>query len=427
MDTLNNEVLKGDPFYHNILNYLTPIDIFHTAITCKYYKQNINLNHIKKSTIQHINKRLEELFGDNYIVFKQLLSDMNGIIYADIIHDTMLNENLLGFASPVYDNNKEIIDYDPNIYYMNIYISPLDNKYTDDLRKLQSPLDKFLKNYTSTQYRSGFNYNNIYSGIHFYINIYYDDYFIDYMNNFDFCKNVYYFNGLADHIVIKNPISILTKQVNFDIYYHNSQSKIIRRYEDYVSRGFNFVNKDQLKYTDFIDQKHIFELQSIEEKDFITLYLSKLFGLETIKYFKLIKGNKKKILQKILNNDINENLEYHIFAYGKSDKVMIVGKEYYNPVCYDDYCVINFCHDKKIKHIHFDTYNKYVIVFNDFQIKESSENDDIYDENEKAMFSMYIRDIVQYIKYDKKNILINIISVLFWVYVMIYLLLIFMK
>jgi hypothetical protein len=53
---LKEQVLFGDPFYHEIVNYLCPTDIFHmTQVHPYYYK--IPYNIFKKSVILEIIKK----------------------------------------------------------------------------------------------------------------------------------------------------------------------------------------------------------------------------------------------------------------------------------------------------------------------------------------------------------------------------------
>ncbi len=89
---MNNSVLYGDVFWHNIINYLSPIDLYNLVQTCKYYEQNINMQHVKNNTIKQLNNKLSNIFGPKLPEFKNILQDVNGIISGSCILQSILGE-----------------------------------------------------------------------------------------------------------------------------------------------------------------------------------------------------------------------------------------------------------------------------------------------------------------------------------------------
>ena len=91
---LKEQVLLGDPFYHEIVNYLCTTDIFHmTQVHPYYYK--IPYNIFKKSVILEINKKLKNIFGKCYPYFLMKFKKNYGYISGSFITQCILGKPLI--------------------------------------------------------------------------------------------------------------------------------------------------------------------------------------------------------------------------------------------------------------------------------------------------------------------------------------------
>jgi len=86
-----NQVLFGDVF-DNIKQLLVPIDLYRLSRSCKKYKQIITEKDIKNSAIYEMKKRLNNIFGDNYVNFMLLLRELDATIIGSFITQCMLGE-----------------------------------------------------------------------------------------------------------------------------------------------------------------------------------------------------------------------------------------------------------------------------------------------------------------------------------------------
>ena len=114
----------------------------------------------------------------------------------------------------------------------------------------------------------------------------------------------------------------------------------------YIKDGFKFINKDSLKYTDFINKKKLFEFKYDDTDiniDTKYAYVFKKYKLTTnIDKIKLCNIIPKKFLQ-----DDNET-------------IFISNEVYAKLVCDRENCIIKFCGSKD-KHLHSFT-GSYIIL-----------------------------------------------------------------
>jgi hypothetical protein len=89
-------VLFGDPFYHNIIFYLSWKDLYNLKGVCKEY-QNTIPKCIKLITSRNIKKKLHKMLGNNYKILK------NASITTDIPmrHD----KHVIVIVRDAYDND----------------------------------------------------------------------------------------------------------------------------------------------------------------------------------------------------------------------------------------------------------------------------------------------------------------------------------
>lgn len=64
-----DNILFGDPFYHNIIYYLSWKDLYTLKCVCKHFRNNISKKQIKKTTIKNIREKLHMVLGSGYEKF----------------------------------------------------------------------------------------------------------------------------------------------------------------------------------------------------------------------------------------------------------------------------------------------------------------------------------------------------------------------
>ena len=69
---LVDQVLFGNPFFYNIINYLSPGELLKLQKVHPIY-YNISYNDFKKSIISEINNRLFNIFGKDLLKFKNIM------------------------------------------------------------------------------------------------------------------------------------------------------------------------------------------------------------------------------------------------------------------------------------------------------------------------------------------------------------------
>ncbi len=268
---MNNSVLYGDVFWHNIINYLSPIDLYNLVQTCKYYEQNINMQHVKNNTIKQLNNKLSNIFGPKLPEFKNILQDVNGIISGSCILQSILGEKW----------EKSDIDIFIPVRGNVITNTPSDNP--------KSEMDDFMfANGKMTDYDAA---NRYYSNICGRIIVWCRTYKINnqlvqvilinvenrinkmcdfIFKNFDFdiCKNIYHRENNNDNIVIHNIKDVLTKQTTFKIGTRFGSS--VLRCEKYMKRGFTFINPENSQVLNKNNPIHITKIETCFRENYET-------------------------------------------------------------------------------------------------------------------------------------------------------------
>uniref|UniRef100_A0A6C0CC97 F-box domain-containing protein n=1 Tax=viral metagenome TaxID=1070528 RepID=A0A6C0CC97_9ZZZZ len=78
--------------FTNIQYFLSPIDLYRLSQTCQRCNKIITKNDIDTSIISEINRRLNVIFGRNYIEFMKTLRSVNGVLVGSFIAQCILGE-----------------------------------------------------------------------------------------------------------------------------------------------------------------------------------------------------------------------------------------------------------------------------------------------------------------------------------------------
>jgi len=261
-------ILFGDVFDNILMRLLIPIDLYNLVQTCKQYQKKIKMSHIKKSTIQEINRRSYGIFGNDLNNFKDMMRQSNAIISGSFVLQCILGEYWAGSDIDIYVNTKI---FDEFFYPSNKNLSDIES---DDQKSDNSELSECENSNSDESSRKNIleymrdeNYFmervcNDYGGSPIYIiefkinktkiqfigatgkNL--TSYII---KNYDFniCKNVYKCENISgENIFIYRLNEIFSKYTNFAPKY--DLEKNINRYSKYRDRGFNFYScvKDNL-------------------------------------------------------------------------------------------------------------------------------------------------------------------------------------
>lgn len=338
-------VLMGDPFYSNIIKYLNAIDLYKLTKVCTHYRNTME-NYIEKNIIEEINKRLYEIFGADLPEFKKVLCDTNSVISGSFILQCILGEH--------WDNSD-----------IDIYIPMKGNNITQNMPASPNPISSvenfiYSKGIKWVTFDSDVGYGkHINNTIHFVreyknknmkyalqtilVNIDKNiDTLYDFIkDNFDFniCKNIYYFDT-KDNIRIYKINEIMNKKTNFTVGYRLGSS--IMRVKKYEDRGFQFLNKNNLSYENYFDEKNtqiMFEIKLIGniKKD----YRCKICNCNI---YEVIKGNISILKQAVYFGSYGRGIEVN-------DNNLILPDDGYHRQC-DDNCIIKFC-KSDVKHLHY--------------------------------------------------------------------------
>jgi predicted MPP superfamily phosphohydrolase len=220
---------------------LIPMDLYNLVQTCKRYQQKIKMTHIKKSTLDEIDRRLFKIFGTNLDSFKNVLRESDATISGSFIIQCILGERWSWSDIDIYVNTEIFVKFVKSERKTRpVVVNRLSPK-----KKERKNILKYLKN----EYGSHGNFRDDYGDditdmINFNVNKnkiqiigIYDKNFKSYMEiSFDFniCKNMYAYRNI-DIFQINE---IFTKCTNFAPRY--DLKKNIDRYLKYRERGFNF-------------------------------------------------------------------------------------------------------------------------------------------------------------------------------------------
>lgn len=266
-EMLNNE----------IINYLTPIDLYNIMQTCKQYRKIITENHFNKRVISEINKRLYNIFGNDMQTFKNSMNNdfvITGSFIIQCILGEIWDDSDLNIFKCSNINRKELVlnrdvdsdcikrfDENYNSIFTTSYFS--DNDSSDDnsndrLNNIKPNVIQFLENNHDFLKKSSAN-----------IKITNIDKCGSKMGgcDFDICKNIFWFDG-KDNIYIHNIIEILSRQTKFK-FTINEKSSLIR-YKKYQQRGFTFDKTCNELSLNLINKRNLYIIKKYKNNN-ITL------------------------------------------------------------------------------------------------------------------------------------------------------------
>ena len=209
-----------------VLEYLTPADIYKLSLTNKYYHKHINVD---EYIMKEIDKRLINIFGDNIAKFRNLLISVNAVISGSFIIQCILG--------------KRWTDSDIDIFIPYTLNLDLEDFLLNDMKSIQI-WDNYDQKYLL--FSEAINYK-IKSGQRIQLIRLNEGCFIEFMNksfDFDICKNMYD----TKNIKIKNLYSITHRTVDLQRVYIKENTGV--RCNKYHERGFKFINKDLINLKD---------------------------------------------------------------------------------------------------------------------------------------------------------------------------------
>lgn len=356
---MNNDiidVLAGDPFYYNIIDYLKSDDIYNLTQTCQYYKNSLNLSIIKRQTLKEINNKLYELFGNQTIEFKKIIKELECVVTGSFILQSLLGVYWKETDVDIYievdkedDKSKTVLDYFlmDKIGYKIVKttssysesIAGIHEVRTYDKKDSPYKIQLIIVNIKDNiqNYVEGIN------DLHKYVNGNFD---------FDICKNIYSINkDNRESLSIFKINDILSRKTKFALNDRNRIGSSIVRCKKYQKRGFDFVNRKTLTYKDF-KHANIIEVSKINDED---------------NCYQIINGDMNKLKETIANKRCfytynNKSYEDYIQI---SDNKLIMNKQVLKP-CHDHFglCLItDLCCENHV-HCHLDEDNKSLIVIN---------------------------------------------------------------
>lgn len=258
-----------------IIYYLDRKDLYYLSLTSKFYNELIQF---KQLIINTIHNRLKLILNEHYEEFMNKMIDNGAFISGSFIIQCILNEYWshsgtdLDIYVPSINNNvrehtfdedDEDDNEDKKIYYYNevedfvfnigyhIKSGPGPNKmYT--INKFDKDLP-YITNVRTYSQENNLDIQVISLNINKDLNHYHD-----FLNGFDFdiCKNLYC--PTNNTLIINNIDNILNKTTTFNA---TSMLKLsIARYHNYITRGFDFINKSIITYND-IKHTDVCEMQ----------------------------------------------------------------------------------------------------------------------------------------------------------------------
>uniref|UniRef100_A0A6C0CB15 Uncharacterized protein n=1 Tax=viral metagenome TaxID=1070528 RepID=A0A6C0CB15_9ZZZZ len=216
-------ILFGDIF-DDILPMLIPIDLYNLVQTCKIYQQKIKMSHIKLTTINEINRRLFEMFEDDFDSFKKAMRESDATISGSFIVQCILGEK--------WSNN------------VNIYVSSkIYGEFIMQTKQETINILEYMREKYELSKNSRKEYDKQIIGVSYvngkqirFINIQ-NEKIESYMKrefDFNICKNSYVNNNVKIYQINE----IFTRHTNFAPKY--DLIKNMNRYIKYHKRGFNF-------------------------------------------------------------------------------------------------------------------------------------------------------------------------------------------
>lgn len=346
---MNNDiidVLAGDPFYYNIINYLNSDDIYNLLQTCKHYKSNITSSEIKRQTLKEINQRFTDLFGNQTQEFKKIMKELECVLTGSFVlqsilktywEETDLDIYILGAKED--DKSKTLMDY----FLTDKMGYKIVKTTTSYIEAVAGILEVRTYDKKDSPYKIQLIMVTVEDNLHNYV-----------IGNFDFdiCKNIYSIDKNNKETLFIHKINdILSKKTKFALNDKNRIGSTAVRCRKYSRRGFDFTNKDSLTYKDF---QHTNILEIIKDKD---------ADNDT---FTIVSGDVNKFKEFMENRHC---LYHYYFGPVKSykdyiqihnDKI-IIDKKLLEP-CKFGLCIIQDLCCKNNVHCHLDDENKNLIV-----------------------------------------------------------------
>jgi len=351
---MNNDiidVLAGDPFYYNIIDYLKSDDIYNLLQTCQYYKKSLTLSLLKKQTMKEMNNRFHELFGNLTPEFKKIIKELECVVTGSFILQCILGLYWLETDMDIYieskkedEKSKTTLDYFL-IDKMGYKIIKETSSYSESIAGINEVRTYDKKD---SSYKVQIIMVTVEDNLHNYVESNFD---------FDICKNIYSIDkNNKESLTIYKINEILSRKTKFALNNKNRVGSSVERCKKYQKRGFDFTNKNTLTYKDF-KHANIFEVTKLD--------------IDTTSY-QLVDGDMNELKEIITNKQC-------LYKYNKSygdyitlaDSQLTINKQVLKP-CDNLFgiCIIsNLCYENPC-HCHLDAENKNIIVINNKFMKK---------------------------------------------------------
>lgn len=373
-DKINRDlVMHGDPFWNYIIKYLSPLDMFNLTEVDSFYENNISENFYLESIILCINKRLKQLFDNNYDDVIKLLDEHQAVISGSFIIQCILNENWntdIDIYVPASESKD--VGYTTTITMFEMLLSKLviyenfynASQYGNDVTNKIIWIREYSFSKTKTSFSNPLQWIGI--GHDSYlrdkekpkiqtidVSIEADDMYELIKNSFDFdiCKNVYGVRNGKQYVNIYSLKEILSKTTKLK--FCDNPGSSMNRYEKYKKRGFKFQNDQDKKsiYEDIMSKSryyYVFYVKPVTKSDYF-IFNSKYGGFT----FKV----------KLINTNVNIDKIKETFQYESRDAQgyvtlvddILVGRtqDKQNELCGKTRpCPIKFCYGESKKHFH---------------------------------------------------------------------------
>jgi hypothetical protein len=246
-------ILYGDIF-EQVQLWLTPFDLYNLAQICKKSNKQITIKEIKKSTINEIDRKLYNVFGNDVQEFERVLQNSNAIIIGPFITQCILGEYWHDCDIKIHINTDELhylFDEKNKMYKFEKF----DYVYDKSVHNM-----KILEYMFSKRYSHYFKYNRGKYGDYevLYVAFIINQAKVIFSKN-DFNAEEYNINKNAydcKKMFIYKINEIFTKCTNFCL---NKDLHIV-----YRKRGFSFYDRDGIISDDMIFEKMKFRIIQVK-------------------------------------------------------------------------------------------------------------------------------------------------------------------
>lgn len=338
-------ILYGDPFWCQIIKYLSVKDLYNLSKVNKYYRTKITDDVYKKNIMKCINDRLKELFENNYDDFKRLLDDYGVMLSGSFIIQCILDVKWMSDIDLYVPIFNEVREYKGENCDARLSLVSIDQEGTTEFETLLSKILVYHNNYDYSrygdvvsnkitkvrQYRFSKNKTSFNEPIEWMelghpkyeemknynkptvqtinINIKNKDRLNELLMSIfdlDICKNFYGLVNGKEYLKIFKLHEILTMRTYFKI--PNNSCSSIDRYYKYKQRGFKFINNIKPMFREIVEKNpycQIFYLYPTREFD------KRLFDLHTDTgvMFQLLKEISGEIFRFKITKSININID----------------------------------------------------------------------------------------------------------------------